>query len=646
MNSIADDTDGSELNERTQQTETTEQRGKSSETLKGVVSKGEEDLKCFRCGEKGHIARRCSTKPLASRRNFEAPRTTTTAKQHSKESLSMILDRVLCTTMQIVAHEPSGLFGNKSIIPVEIMGLEWSALLDAGSETSMVSLTVFQIARSRNVDTDAFVERIPQEEAVVRNASGVIMKSVDTAEMEVTIEEVKKKVAFHVGKGLVILGTNALATFNIFLSKALQTTLSNKPQSEELEKEDTQVARVQRRIFLPPGSMKMILSSTEGVGEIPMMNTTAEPVVLHKGEVLGVWRSEEYVPRAALEEQADMPEKPKKEVEPRCRVGELNEEYFFESEADLDKKRFLMRNTAHTFVTIAGAEKAFVVFKRYCDHVIRALLAHDGSTVALAHNGGVNIQIVQLNDLTSAGIRFAQTHSWEDVTVGAAVKASIIWLPSGFRSYSRVTTPRENVTVKIYNSLMDIWSATRENQAIGLFVFVIPTSNTPYDQSQWIKLSAKLAAIVRNETNLAAVSGPQGEQAWENHRHSTIESFQFIRDAAATMKHNVVTAFNQVPEITEPFVAMGSCPRYAEEDAYPSHIMQQFFAQCHTYLKSQSSVPLYDLLEKGVSRSATYKRMKRPEALDGLVAESEPVTEEDEEAVEGISVEEHIHLSE
>ncbi|EYC40424.1 hypothetical protein Y032_0612g655 [Ancylostoma ceylanicum] len=76
----------------------------------------------------------------------------------------------------------------------------------------------------------------------------------------------------------------------------------------------------------------------------------------------------------------------------------------YENETDLDKKRFLMRSSTHTFVTVSGAEKVYTFFKRNCEHVLKALLIHDGSPVALASKENVNIDITQLNDLANAGV--------------------------------------------------------------------------------------------------------------------------------------------------------------------------------------------------------------------------------------------------
>ncbi|VDO91757.1 unnamed protein product [Heligmosomoides polygyrus] len=67
----------------------------------------------------------------------------------------------------------------------------------------------------------------------------------------------------------------------------------------------------------------------------------------------------------------------------------------FESEHDLDRKRFKMRNPSIVFITMSGAEKAYVFFKRFCDHMIRALMVHDGGRVAVSSNNGVDIDITQ-----------------------------------------------------------------------------------------------------------------------------------------------------------------------------------------------------------------------------------------------------------
>ncbi|KAL6733081.1 hypothetical protein ANCDUO_00879 [Ancylostoma duodenale] len=88
--------------------------------------------------------------------------------------------------------------------------MQVEALLDTGSETSIIPLALFKFARESKVDLDKYVKRIPTVDAVIRNASGDQMKFVDTIRMEVRLNGKQDLVAFHVGRGLdrlVILGT-------------------------------------------------------------------------------------------------------------------------------------------------------------------------------------------------------------------------------------------------------------------------------------------------------------------------------------------------------------------------------------------------------------------------------------------------------
>ncbi|KAL6733070.1 hypothetical protein Aduo_003756 [Ancylostoma duodenale] len=237
----------------------------------------------------------------------------------------------------------------------------------------------------------------------------------------------------------------------------------------------------------------------------------------------------------------------------------------FESEPDLDKKRYQMRNLGHCFVRI---EKAFVFFKRHCDHTIRALMAHDGSNVSFTSNTGVSIDITQLNDLTNAGIRFAQAHTWDEVSVKGAVKSTLLLLPFGFRGYERVAAAAENVVVHVYRSLMDVCDFLRKGMSVGVCIFVLPAMVDSIEETHWVRLSTVFAAQVRQGVKVVAVSGPQGEGTWDTYRQKTIDAFEWIRGAAATMRQNVVTMFGQTPAFAEPCAAMGSAPRMTPMEAY------------------------------------------------------------------------------
>ncbi|VDO93526.1 unnamed protein product [Heligmosomoides polygyrus] len=232
-----------------------------------------------------------------------------------------------------------GVFGEKSAYPVKMMGLDLTALLDTGSEASIVPLGVFKRAREKKVDVDAHVKRIPGMNAIVRNASGDIMKFVDTIRVEVTLDGETRSVGFHVGDGLenlVLSGTNALAGFGITLGKArslgttetvescnntVTTQTSQTLKAEELSSgSESGEARVQERVFIPRGYVKFVplaidttkeevlfessneafsrgvcRVSAEGAIELPVANTSTEPMTFRNGDIVGAWQSKEYI---------------------------------------------------------------------------------------------------------------------------------------------------------------------------------------------------------------------------------------------------------------------------------------------------------------------------------------------------------------
>ncbi|EYC30607.1 hypothetical protein Y032_0005g2746 [Ancylostoma ceylanicum] len=288
------------------------------------ASKSEKEIKCFKCGEKGHIARRCTVSDGGNATaNRTLPRVPATTSPQNHVSFSALLDKYLCTASKsTIAKQTGGLFGKKAVIQITVMGMELAALLDTGSETSIIPLSVFRSAREKKVDIDKYVERIPSN---VRNASGERMSFIDTIKMDVTMEGETKPVAFHVGEGLddiVILGTNALEVFGLRLGKVHQ---AGSEERRFIQDESTSaVARVHERMFLPPGCMKFLpveatlnqtdvffesenaalapgvcKISTEGIVELPVVNVSEQPMVFRKGEVVGSWQNEDYVPRAA-----------------------------------------------------------------------------------------------------------------------------------------------------------------------------------------------------------------------------------------------------------------------------------------------------------------------------------------------------------
>ncbi|KAL6726400.1 hypothetical protein Aduo_008373 [Ancylostoma duodenale] len=246
----------------------------------------------------------------------------------------------------------------------------------------------------------------------------------------------------------------------------------------------------------------------------------------------------------------------------------------FESEPDLDRKRYKMKNPTHCFVTVSGVEKAYAFFKDHCDHVERALMAHDGGNVAVTTNSGWNIDIAQINDLTNAGIRFAGAHSWSEIVVRNAVKSTLVFLPFGFRGYDRIVAAGENVKIHLYKSLHDICE-TLKGVTGGTCIFVSPTTVGP-----------------RN-------------------RNKTIEMFKIMREAAAASGHNIVTMFGQTPAFTEPCVTMGSAPRMTPDEAYSVHLIKQFLVALQEYVAGHIHHDLFVVFPKPIDRTKFYKYKKR-----------------------------------
>ncbi|KAL6739495.1 hypothetical protein Aduo_012941 [Ancylostoma duodenale] len=671
----------------------------NDEMVKEKTTKSEKEVKCFKCGKKGHIARRCTGPDgVCASTSTTLPKGSLTTSPQNRGSFSAILDKFLCTASKTAtAKQTRGLFGKKTVVPITVMGMELAALLDTGSETSMIPLSVFRRAREKKVDIDKYVKRIPRVEAIVRNASGERMSFTDTISMEVTMKRETKSVAFHVGEGLdiIILGTNALEVFGLSLGK-VQLAESEEGllmQGESSSKE----ARVHERMFLPSGCMKFLPVETaskqtdvfesenaahgpgvckvsmEGIREFAVGNVSHEPMLFQEGEVDGSWQNEDCIPRAALAEQAAIVEKSRpvsikhdalaiiphkmndevvsavaqdgqvvdnsalsilhrcsgrrfEDGDPmpyNCTVRQMTFDSvahvedavianlsfssifelarlisIFESEPDLDKKRYQMRNPGHCFVTIAGIEKAFVFFKRHCDHTIRALMAHDGSNVSLTSKAGLNIDITQLNDLTNAGIRFAQAHTWDEVSVKGAVKSTLLLLPFGFRGYGRVGA----------------WPKTlflRKGMSVGVCIFVSPAMVDSIEETHWVRLSTVFAAQVRQGVKVVAVSGPQGEGTWDTYRQKTIDVFERIRGAAATMRQNVVTMFGQTPAFAEPCAAMGSAPRMTPMEAYPVHLIKKFLLSLQSFVAGHVQQKLFDIFDKPVNRTKFYKYTKK-----------------------------------
>lgn len=270
-----------------------------------------------------------------------------------------------------------------------------------------------------------------------------------------------------------------------------------------------------------------------------------------------------------------------------------------------------MRTPSYNFVTISGVEKAYTFFKRHCEHLLKTLLRHDGSNIAIIAKDAVDMELAQLNDLTNTGIRYAMTHSWEEISIEGPKKQTLIMVPNGVRGCARVLRAEDNVTISAYRDLRNAATTVRDHKDVGVCIFVTPTSEKPYDAAEWQALAMTMTKVARCGGKLLLVSGPRGEQAWEKNRSDAHSMFEVIRSAATAVKGNVVSLFSTVPSMTEPLACLGESNRPSEVAVYPAQSTKAYFKALQDFLAPHVRGRLYELLSEPVPRKAAYKDKRR-----------------------------------
>lgn len=109
-------------------------------------SRNREDFFCYRCGEDGHIATKCKApenttlviqKLVRSLRQAKSERSRSTGDNASANSLNCSFDQSQMANNKANSL-PSGLVGPVSTIPMEVNGCPCTALLDSGSQVTIV----------------------------------------------------------------------------------------------------------------------------------------------------------------------------------------------------------------------------------------------------------------------------------------------------------------------------------------------------------------------------------------------------------------------------------------------------------------------------------------------------------------------------
>ncbi|EYC39420.1 hypothetical protein Y032_0656g1207 [Ancylostoma ceylanicum] len=221
----------------------------------------------------------------------------------------------------------SPLFGDKTMVQLEIFGRVWPGLLDTGSEISILPSKVLLQAKADGVDIDNEVAEYPIDNATqVCDASGSRMSFFTTVDVNIrerdgTCAVMNKMYVSKSGEDLVIIGTNVLPRLGYQLVRETERKGEHRSSSSANESPTQQrncyAAVVAQRAYIAPGAVGWVRlnvcaekqnwmlntsvamihtgicrADEKGVVEIPVVNRTQEPAVFRTGEVVGTWEKE------------------------------------------------------------------------------------------------------------------------------------------------------------------------------------------------------------------------------------------------------------------------------------------------------------------------------------------------------------------
>ncbi|VDO89100.1 unnamed protein product [Heligmosomoides polygyrus] len=288
-----------------------------------------EERKCFNCNEVGHLRKDCAQQKAV--RAKDEPTESAEPKREPK-IFTASLSKWRCGVTKVDGpHED--LVGAQTTAQVQLLGMTRTALLDTGSQVSIIPLQTLVDAQQNGYDLNADVEEIDLDRSKqVYDASGNPMSFKGAVRLTVQVSKgPRHRISFFVIAGdddRIVLGTNALEKLGWSLPPNAQSTRGRAEESSGRRRQHREAkakkaaVRQQRskapktvtvaeRLCLKPRETNVvsphcderkqdgvlrssgeILPDTEGQGAqhqilIPKKNSFTGAKMFRKGEVVG-----------------------------------------------------------------------------------------------------------------------------------------------------------------------------------------------------------------------------------------------------------------------------------------------------------------------------------------------------------------------